>query len=324
MPRVAFTLGAVQSAHVKSRMTISSNIFEAFLKCPTKVLAVAVNEPASGNAYAEWVRSQAESYRKTESERLLSLLPRDESVLSPPVDNLKTAKWRLAASLVVQAQMNSCVLSSEIHTVECLPSEDRNKPTQFIPIRFSFTNKVVKDEKPLLAFDAFVLSEMLGSEIRLGKIIHGDGHATHNVRISALASEVRNRIGKISAPLLKPVAARPCPESPLCRVRIPSPLLTEGGREGRPQPTGRHERQGSADRHRSKGIFTVNQLSYTFRPRRTPKRAKKPAKPRYSAFRRWPSVKKPFTSTAVQYFLVRKRKFIWISRGCRMASSITY
>src|SRR5205823_8826051 len=37
------------------------------------------------------------------------------------------------------------------------------------------------------------------------------------------------------------------------------------------------------NRHRSKGIFTVTQLSYTFRPRRTPKRAKNPARPRYPA-----------------------------------------
>src|SRR5208337_1194439 len=32
-------------------------------------------------------------------------------------------------------------------------------------------------------------------------------------------------------------------------------------------------------RHRSKGIFTVTQLSYTFRPRRTPKRVKAQSKP---------------------------------------------
>ena len=37
------------------------------------------------------------------------------------------------------------------------------------------------------------------------------------------------------------------------------------------------------ERHRSKGIFTVTQLSYTFRPKRTPKRAKNPTKPRYLA-----------------------------------------
>jgi hypothetical protein len=36
-------------------------------------------------------------------------------------------------------------------------------------------------------------------------------------------------------------------------------------------------------RHRSNGIFTVNQLSYTFRPRKASKRAKNPAKPHYLA-----------------------------------------
>ena len=37
-------------------------------------------------------------------------------------------------------------------------------------------------------------------------------------------------------------------------------------------------------RYRSKGIFTVKQLSYTFRPRRTPKkRAKNSARTRYPA-----------------------------------------
>src|ERR1039457_5154518 len=37
------------------------------------------------------------------------------------------------------------------------------------------------------------------------------------------------------------------------------------------------------NRQRGKGIFTLKQLSYTFRPRRTPKRAKKSARPRYPA-----------------------------------------
>ena len=36
-------------------------------------------------------------------------------------------------------------------------------------------------------------------------------------------------------------------------------------------------------RHRSKGIFTLTQFSYTFKPRRTPKRAKNPSKPHYLA-----------------------------------------
>ena len=95
--------------------------------------------------------------------------------------------------------MDSCVIKSEIHAVEQVPSEGRGRPTQFIPIRFVFTNKLGKDEKLLLAFDAFVLSEMLGREVSVGKIIHGDDHATQNVKTSALTIEVRRRLEKISA-----------------------------------------------------------------------------------------------------------------------------
>ena len=56
----------------------------------------------------------------------------------------------------------------------------------------------------LLAFDAFVLFEMLGHEVRLGKIIHGDDHATLKVKTSALAGEVRKRLEKIAALLASP------------------------------------------------------------------------------------------------------------------------
>jgi hypothetical protein len=48
-----------------------------------------------------------------------------------------------------------------------------------------FTNKLGKDEKLLLAFDAFVLSEILDRAVSLGKIIHGDDHATLKVKTSS-------------------------------------------------------------------------------------------------------------------------------------------
>jgi hypothetical protein len=83
--------------------------------------------------------------------------------------------------------------------VERLPSERRGKPAQFIPIRFDPTNKLGKDAKLLLAFDALLLSEMLGHEVSLGKLIHGDDYAVLNVNTSTLAIEVRKDIDKIVA-----------------------------------------------------------------------------------------------------------------------------
>ena len=108
--------------------------------------------------------------------------PKNELAFSPPLENLKAAQWHLAANLSVRAQMKTGVLESEVHAVERVPSEGRGKPAQFVPIRFIFRNKLTKDDKLLLAFDALVLSEALGREVSLGKIIHGDDHATLKVK----------------------------------------------------------------------------------------------------------------------------------------------
>ena len=119
-------------------MKITSDLFEAYLKCPTKCWLRATGEPSAGNTYPEWVKAQTDSYRTTETERLVAGSSNDEVVLSPDMENVKAAKWRLASSLAVQGQMDSCVLESDLHAVERMPAEGRGKPTQFIPIRYAF------------------------------------------------------------------------------------------------------------------------------------------------------------------------------------------
>ncbi len=83
-------------------MSTAPSLFEAFLKCPTKCWLRATNETPSGNAYAEWVQSQNESFRATETERLLAETPSGESARSPSPENLKASKWRLALDVVAQ------------------------------------------------------------------------------------------------------------------------------------------------------------------------------------------------------------------------------
>ena len=217
-------------------MTITASLFEAFLKCPTKCWLRATNEPPTGNTYAEWVKTQNKSYRATETERLIEQTPPDDCALSPPVENLKAAKWLLATDVLVQmselprssrreeapsenaelgvrnAELSQSLatsaataqtstqpgqspsqrsdgtlapplapvgtdstpshefqgrgwnaslpgnLESRLHAVERVSSEGRGKAAQFIPIRFIFFNKLTKDDKLLLAFDAFAES----------------------------------------------------------------------------------------------------------------------------------------------------------------------
>ena len=253
------------------RMKITPEIFHASLKCPTKCWLRAKDESPSGNPYAEWVKTQNEHYRAAETDRLVTASFGVEVAVSPESDNLKMAKWRLATSLAAQAQMDSCVVASEVHALERSPSEGRGKPAQFIPIRFIFTNKLGKEDKLLAAFDALVLSEMLGREVHQGKIIHGDNHSALKLKTSALVSDVRKRIKKIAELLSSPappdlILNRHCAECEFqsrCRnIAIEKDDLSLLARMTE------QERK----KLRSKGIFTITQLSYTFRPRRRPKR----------------------------------------------------
>jgi hypothetical protein len=79
-------------------------------------------------------------YRVSETRRLVAESPDDEVVISPDMKNFKAAKWRLAFSSAVHAQMDSYALESELHALERAPAEGWGKSTRFIPIRFVFTD----------------------------------------------------------------------------------------------------------------------------------------------------------------------------------------
>jgi hypothetical protein len=180
-------------------MKITPDVFEAYLKCPTKCWLRAAGESSAGSTYPEWVKAQSHSYRMTETERLLAASPNDEVARSQDMENVKVATWRLASSVAVQAKIDSCVLEAELHAVERLPAEDQGRPAEFIPVHFVFTNRIGNDDKLMLGFDVFVLSETLGREIAVGKIIHGDDSATLRAKTSTITGEVPKRIEKMTS-----------------------------------------------------------------------------------------------------------------------------
>jgi predicted RecB family nuclease len=171
--------------------------------------------------------------------------------------------WRLA----IDMSLKTTELESCLQAVERVPAEGRGGRAEFIPYRFEFANKLKKEHKLLLAFDAMLLSEVVGSEVSLGKIVHGDSQATLKVKTLAFSSEVRKRIRDITA---------------LVAGNSPPDLLLNGHcsqcefqARCRTQAAAKDELSllaGISDKERKrlhrKGILTVTQLSYTFRPRR--------------------------------------------------------
>jgi predicted RecB family nuclease len=252
-------------------MKITSDLFHAYLKCSTKCWLRATRELATENKYPEWVKAHNHSYRTTEVARLVAASPKSELAHSPNLKDVKTAKWRLASSLATNAQTDSNVLESELHAVQLVPAKGRGQSAYLIPIRFIFTNKLDKDDKLLLAFDAFTLSLSLGRDIRFGRIIHGDNHVTSKVKISPLVGEVRKRINKIAVLL----ASSTAPELILNRHCAECEFQTRCHKEAIQQDDLSLLSSMTAKERKklnSRGTFTVKQLSFAFLPRRRPQK----------------------------------------------------
>jgi predicted RecB family nuclease len=245
-------------------MIVSSQLFEAYIQCATKCWLRSRAERTTGNVYAEWARGQNEAYRQEAINRFLVILPEGDYGMAPPISkNFKDATWRIA----IDVRLRTDELESCPQVVERITSESGSKFAKFILYHFEFANKLTKEHKLLLAFDALLLSEAVGCAVNLGKIVYGDSHATLKVKIPALASEARKRIKDIAALL-----ARDTP---------PKLVLNRHCSQCEFQAHCRHEAMekddlsllsGMSDKKRKrlhgKGVFTVTKLSHTFRPRR--------------------------------------------------------
>ena len=124
------------------QMKITADIFEAHLKCPMKCWLRTKNEPFSGTAYTEWIRTQSHSYRTAGTELLAAQLSNNELSLSPSLCNLESEKWRTATGILVQTQTANCILESELHAVGRVAFTTKGHPDDLTPIRFVFTNKL--------------------------------------------------------------------------------------------------------------------------------------------------------------------------------------
>jgi len=76
-------------------MIITSTLFEAYIKCPTKCFLKSLGEAGTGNAYAEWLRVHQESYRVQGRKRLENESAQKGCIIGPcSLEELKTNKWR--------------------------------------------------------------------------------------------------------------------------------------------------------------------------------------------------------------------------------------
>lgn len=178
--------------------------------------------------------------------------------------------------------INTQNIKATIHAIERIPLTRSNGLSQLIPIRFLPMNKLSRWDKVKCGFDAIALSRFSGEKINLTKIIHGDKWSTFKLKTKDISREFNKIIGKITQLLSAEsppdlILNKHCPEC-VFRDRCKMKAI-EKDYLGLLTNLPENERR----RLKNKGIFAVNQLSYTFRPRRRSKRlVTKPEKYHYS------------------------------------------
>jgi predicted RecB family nuclease len=245
-------------------MIVSLPLFEAYLECRTKCWLRSRAEPSTGNLYAEWTSLQKATYCEDQLKHLLPTIHESDRVNEPQISRhaAENARWRLATNV----PLRSDGLETRLHALERKPSE-RRRPAQFIPYLFRFFNKVTKSDKLSLAFDTLVLREVVGCEVGFGNIVHGDCGNTLKVNVSALVREVQKHIANITV-----ILAESAPPDLVLNSHCKQCEFQARCQNAAKQKDELSLLSGMSEKERKKlhgkGIFTITQLSHTFRPRR--------------------------------------------------------
>ena len=243
---------------------ITSELLEAYLACPLKCYLRFTGVKYSENEYSAWYRKKSDSHRRIGLERLASVFPNAVAEGQIEPRHMKKGQWELAINQVFK----TAELSANIHAVQRVPAETDS--FEITPIRLICSNRPSQTERITAAFDALVLSKVARQTIPFTTIIYGEPWSTTKVHVATHIRELTKIIHKLktmlsaaSPPSL--LLNRHCPECEY-RNRCRAQAIDK---DDLSLLSGLTEKEQA--RLNQKGIFTVNQLSHTFRPRRRPK-----------------------------------------------------
>src|SRR5207248_5066406 len=112
--------GVASRKGASASMIITSYLFDAYLKCPTKCWLRSRAELSAGNCYADSVYAENEAYRAEELARLFASFPgNDRAIASPSLQNLSDASWRIA----IDVRLRVHDMEAQLQAIERIPSD---------------------------------------------------------------------------------------------------------------------------------------------------------------------------------------------------------
>lgn len=243
---------------------ITDATFEAFLHCETK--AYLLHEGASGaqTEVGAWQQGPTHRFKQRAAEWLTSTVRDGEVYVGTP--SLRML-GQGSHQIVLGPLMESPELRAQPEALWRLPSASGSSDSRYSPVRFVRNEKVSRFDKLVLAFDALVLYRVTGKAPGSGKLVYGSQYDIITVPLAKLLESARSTVAKVmtqQANHIPPplVLNKHCPECEF-RTRCRQVAAETDDLSLLANMTAKERKK-----QNDKGIFTVTQLSYTFRPRR--------------------------------------------------------
>jgi predicted RecB family nuclease len=248
---------------------ITSEIVIAYSQCSRKAYLLLFS-PDKGESH-EYIQI-LEQQRYENQERYLNRLQQIHADVHPySLENLRNG-----SEVLINARLQMDGLAAECGVLTRVEGKSTFGKYRYEPTIFVGTHSISKEQKLVLSFVGYVLGRLQHTSPGAGRIIGMDGKA-HTVKLGERSKalipllEPLHEWTMIAAPKPPPIVLNKhcplCPFQRLCHAQAEQEdnlSLLDG-------VTARVMRQ-----YEKKGIFTVKQLSYLFKPRKRKKGSRKP------------------------------------------------
>lgn len=253
------------------KRTITSEILVSYSQCHRKAyLLLCTNQRGTPNEYMSILQQQKQALQR---DHIKELKQKNPDVQSYSTDNLKNG-----SSFLINAELKADGFQAECGILTKVAGSSAFGRYSYEPILFIGTHKIDKYQRLALFFVGYVLGQIQSKQPAVGRITGVDGRS-HRAKLE--------NNSKTLVPLLEPLQewtqiSSPDPPALIlskhcdyCQFR--SMCREQAEQEDNLSMLSTISTSKVVQRYEKKGIFTVKQLSYLFKPRKRKKGGKKPS-----------------------------------------------
>ena len=252
-------------------MRITNRIVEAYLDCKYKAHLLFKGETGTPHDYEALVSELADKYRARATEALLRRCKLESAPRIPSVtlDDLKEDH-----PLILDSTVETGQFQFHFDALKRVEGPSPVGPFHYGPVMFHHDYSVRETEKMLVAFGAFVLGQGQGYTPEFGTLVVGEAMRLSTVQLCKRTQKIATHLDelrKIGDGVILPNVRlnRHCD---VCRYRERC-KAEAGDKDDLSLLRGMSDAE--IEKLNGKGLFSIIQLSHTFRPRKPSKRARK-------------------------------------------------